>query len=255
MTSTLISFTPLKTDYGKCAHTRRKRINSNGHSKDWVTWVYERVPGHQLALIESTSNNQQSSSTSSSNIDALTGLLSSTSSNNFIQSSSPSYTTDYSSSSSPPSSINSWTNSPYSDTDYSFPFSSPLPSAATVPSFISSASTVPSSSGHTFSNNPSSYLDSSASLESNGNYFFDSAGRSKESLPSNSRDKHETFDRHNSNGKFSSKPRYLDVPSLGGLRNLQVLDVRVSSLLRCAEACLQETSFLCLSANFLRVRS
>jgi hypothetical protein len=33
----------------------------------------------------------------------------------------------------------------------------------------------------------------------------------------------------------------------------RVLEVRVSSVLRCSEACLQETSFQCLSANFERV--
>lgn len=60
------------------------------------------------------------------------------------------------------------------------------------------------------------------------------------------------------NGSFSSSEDGKPLPGVSQ-RTInegeeKIIEVRVSSLLRCVEACLQEKSFNCLAANFERVR-
>ena len=260
--------------------------------------MYERVPGHQLALVESN-NNPSTASTTNLPIDSI--AFASTMASNYFQQlpSSPTAPLASTHTTGDLPSPNPWSsNSGLSDDFASFAYSSSSPSTAPFASSSSSSSissqVFPTQSTSSASppalplnnglnsafadDSVSSILDASHSNMESGNYFFDSTARSKDATggdnlhisptssigtshqSNNNNNNNNNNNGHSANGggaKYNSnnKPRYLDVPSLGGLRNLQVLEVRVSSLLRCAEACLQETSFVCLSANFLRVSS
>lgn len=67
----------------------------------------------------------------------------------------------------------------------------------------------------------------------------------------------ESAKQHRNNKKTNSKKKTRLSSGLGSARSSsdqRVQEIRASSLLRCAEACLQQTSFPCLSANYQKVR-
>lgn len=167
--------------------------HNNNYGSEWqyepdldsVTWVYERVPGHQLTLIDSSMSNGGQTSGS--------------------------------------------TFSPPIFSDYAFHDSShhsqPEPWAR-------------GSSGNTVA--PTDFPSMASTARYENNVTIDSATISNTTTGSVV------------NGSSSSD----DGKTLRTINEGEekIIEVRVSSLLRCVEACLQEKSFNCLAANFERVR-
>ena len=197
-------------DYGKCGHSRKRRKETKG-GDGMVSWVYERVPGHQLALL--------------------------------------------------PDSI-------VATTDPSSPSSSPPSSSFFAPSSASSSSFHPDSASSASLNEfgSSSWSPGLTESESSSPASFDSSPPDPTSITDYTTARNNFQKQHEQEKLQQEQERMKQHKKLNNNSNKKkrtrlsspdqkVQEIRASSLLRCAEACLQETSFPCLSANFQRVRS
>lgn len=220
--------------------------------KDLVTWVYERVPGHQLALLDSLVSTTTPSYTSTFDPDTH-----GSSDTDFGVVSEDDY---FSSSSYPPSSSSDYKWSPSPENTSPFSVSSDF-SSTTSSSLLNMnrdlflsplGEYVPRDHGHHYSSNRR-FTNNNKRLK---------RSRSPDHQVSHEEDQTEAKKGNNKERKNSKKNAEVKSTSTTGTSTTltgrsssepKVLEVRVSSILRCAEACLQETSFQCLSANFERV--
>lgn len=218
----LFPFVVGQTDYGKCSHSRKKRKETKG-GEGMVSWVYERVPGHQLALLpDSVTTGDHPSHPSHP----------SSSPSSFYPESSSS-----AASSVPPPPLSDFA----SGSGWSpglMPESHPSSSHA---SFDSSLPPDPTSiNDYTTARNNFLKLQQPPPQQRDHQVLQEEQERMKQ---------HKKVNNNMSNSGNKKKRTRLSSP------DQKVQEIRASSLLRCAEACLQENSFPCLSANFQRVRS
>lgn len=181
----------------QASHYHNSNGNGNNYGSEWqyepdldsVTWVYERVPGHQLTLIDSSKSNggQSSGSTFSPTI---------FSDHSFHDSSSHHSQPE-------PWARGSSTGNTVPPTDF--------------PSMVSTAR-----------------YDNNVTVDS---LIESASGNATGSVVNNSSAAKEDGKAQRTINEGEEK----------------IIEVRVSSLLRCVEACLQEKSFNCLAANFERV--
>lgn len=172
-----------------------------------VTWVYERVPGHQLALLPDNIHVSSPSTASVTPVDD--------------------------------SAAGNWPPGPESSSLF------PEADAASFPSNSQSS--------------PSDYTTARNSVASSSSSVKQGSGDDASSSLSSIMQQEIELAKLQRNKKTKKKTATRLSSGLGSARSSfradqRVQEIHASSLLRCAEACLQQSSFPCLSANFERVR-